>query len=40
MSDAPEQTETVTLTFILDAFCAAVAITFTILILQDALLYL
>lgn len=40
MSDTPDQPKTVTLSFTFDAFCAAVAITFTILLLQDALLYL
>ena len=40
MSDTPDQPEPITLSFTLDAFCAAVAITFTILLLQDALLYL
>lgn len=40
MNDTKDPPETVTLSFTLDTFCAAVAITFTILLLKDALLYL
>lgn len=38
MSD--NEAESITLSFTADAFCAAIAITFTILLLQEALLYL
>jgi hypothetical protein len=40
MTKPKESPEAITPTFLVDAFCAATAITFTILLLQDALLYI
>lgn len=40
MSKPEHKPEPITPTFIFDAFCAAIAITFTILLLQDAILHI